>query len=285
MTTPLIRWPLLLTAVTGFLLTSCHSETSTSKTSPTVTQKTNDSSVDSTRIQTVKDSLAILASAPDTFRASNKQIFRMQPISEAQYGAASESVQERKLPADSAAAIATERTFMKTEAGRVRRAATTLFFRPNNGRVIRLKDGPTYQDAEDSYEGYQYLANLATIQQWLVEVGQWEGRHYLLIDQQTGKKTKLISYPVISPDHTRFACANADPTGYSPDGLQLWQKPAGKPPKLLWQRLSNVMQPGIAALSPRWNGNDTLFFYEDFTIAGRYMQLKLQQKSSTRRTR
>jgi hypothetical protein len=267
------------------LLNNCHSEPSTDKASPTLAWATQNNPADSARLQTIKDSLAILASASDTFLASNKQVFRMQPISKAQYDAASDSLRERKLPADSAATVATEKTFMKTEAGRVWRAATTLFFRTNNGRVVRLQDGPTYQDAEDSYEGYHYLANLATIQQWLIEVGQWEGRHYLLIDQRTGKKTRLISYPVISPDHTHFACANADPTGYSPDGLQLWQKSVGKPPRLLWQRISNSMQPGIAALSPRWKGDDTLFFYEDFTIAGRYMQLKLQQKSSTGQTR
>jgi len=150
--------------------------------------------------------------------------------------------------------MATERAFIKTAAGRVWRAANTLFFRTGNGPVSWLHDGPTYQDADDSYEGYRYLANLPEIQHRLVEVGQWEGRHYLLIDQQNGKKSELISYPVISPDHKCFACANADPTGYSLEGIQLWQKPAGQPPQLRWQRLSNALQDGITAVAPRWEG-------------------------------
>lgn len=165
MTALIVRWPLPLIAVAGLLLTNCRSEPSINKASPTIARATRSSSADSARLQTIKDSLAILASAPDTFRASDKQVFQMQPILKAQYDAASDSIQERKLPADSAAAVATERAFMKTEAGRVSRAATTLFFRTNNGRVVRLEDGSTYQHAEDSYEGYQYLANLATIQQ------------------------------------------------------------------------------------------------------------------------
>jgi len=232
--------------------------------------------VDTARLREIKDSLAVLAGVADTFRASNGRVFRMQKISATQYDAASNPGPERKLPADSAAAVAAEKTFLTTAAGRVWRAADTLFFRAGNGRVSWLHDGPTYQNAGDSYEQYRYLANLPEIQQWLVEVGQWEGRHYLLIDQQTGQRTRLISYPVVSPTHQRFACANSDPTGYSLDGLQLWQKPAGKPPRLLWQRLSNAMQPGPAALAPRWQGPDTLLFYQDFTTAGRYMRLSLR---------
>jgi hypothetical protein len=231
--------------------------------------------VDSTRLQAIRDSLAVLAGAPDTFRASNGKVFRIRKISEARYDAASGPALKRAFPADSAAAVATERVFLKTAAGRVWRAADTLFFRTGNGLISQLHDGPIYHDADDSYEGYRYLANLPEIQQWLVEVGQWEGRHYLLIDQQTGKKSKLISYPVISPDRKHFACANADPTGYSLEGIQLWQKPAGQPPRLRWQRLNNATQNGIRALTPRWEGNNTLSFYEDFTIAGKYVQVKL----------
>jgi hypothetical protein len=231
--------------------------------------------VDTARLREIKDSLAILAGAPDTFRASGGRVFRMRKISKAEYDAAGSPSPEHTLPADSTAAVAAEKDFLTTAAGRVWRAADTLFFRAGNGHVGWLHDGPTYQDADDSYEQYRYLANLPEIQQWLVEVGQWEGRHYLLIDQQTSQRTRLISYPVLSPDHQRFVCANSDPTGYSLDGLQLWQKPAGKPPRLLWQRLSNATQPGLAALVPRWQGPDTLFFYQDFISAGRYMELRV----------
>lgn len=261
------------------LLAGCHPDPPTTAEVPlparSNAQKAAKAVVDTARLREIKDSLAILAGAPDTFRASGGRVFRMQKISKTQYESAASPGPEHMLPADSAAAVAAERAFLTTAAGRVWRAADTLFFRAGNGRVGWLHDGPTYQDADDSYEQYRYLANLPEIQQWLMEVGQWEGRHYLLIDQQTGQRTQLISYPVISPDHHRFACANSDPTGYSLDGLQLWQKPAGQPPRLLWQRLSNAMQPGPAALVPRWQGLATLLFYQDFGSAGRYMKLKI----------
>ena len=260
------------------LLAGCHPDPPATAGAPAPARSiAHRAVIDTARLQEIKDSLAVLAGAPDTFRASNGRVFRMQKISKTQYDAASPPGPECTLPSDSAAALAAEKSFlMTTAAGRVWRAADTLFFRAGNGRISWLHDGPTYQTAGDSYEQYRYLANLPEIQQWLVEVGQWEGRHYLLIDQQTGQRTRLISYPVVSPTHQHFACANSDPTGYSLDGLQLWQKPAGKPPRLLWQRLNNAMQPGLAALTPRWQGPDTLLFYEDFTSAGRYMRLGIR---------
>jgi hypothetical protein len=266
----ILQGPAMLAAVAG-LLAGCHADPPTTARVPLLAQSiAHRILVDTARLREIKDSLAVLAGASDTFWVNGGRVVRMAKVSQARYDAAGSPGPEHTLPADSAAALAAEKTFLRTAAGRVWRKADTLFFRAGNGRVGWLHDGPTYQRAEDSYAQYRYLDKLPEIQQWLVEVGEWEGRHFLLIDQQTGRRTKLISYPVISPDHRRFA-----PTGYSPDGLQLWQKPAGKPPRLVWQRLSNAMQPGLAALAPRWQGRDTLYFYEDFTIAGRYMQLKV----------
>ncbi|MBF9221747.1 hypothetical protein [Hymenobacter ruricola] len=199
----------------------------------------------------------------------------MEKISETQYDKAVNPGKEKGFPADSTAAVATEAAYLQTAAGRVWRKADTLFFKTQQGTIIKLKNGPTYQDAEDSYEGYRFLDRLDPIEQWLVEVGKWEGRYYLLIDQQTGKRTDLISYPVISPDRQHFACANSSPTGYDLAGIQLWVKPLGSPPKLRWQRISNSMQPGISAFGPRWENDKTLLFCEDFIIANRYMRIKL----------
>lgn len=217
----LIRVALL--AIGGLtLVAGCHTEPPATKARPSLVRATVPGVVeDSARIQAKKDSLAVLASGPDTLWASNRQVFQLQEISKAQYDEASDSGQQSALPADSAAAVATEGAFMKMEGGRVWRIADTLCFRTSNARISILQDGPTYQDAVDSYEQYRYLDNLTAIQQWLVEVGQWEGRHYLLIDQQTGKQTVLISYPVISPDYQYFACANSGPTSYSLNGVQV----------------------------------------------------------------
>ena len=229
--------------------------------------------VDLSRAQTVHDSLAILATAADTFRLSSGRVFRLEIITEKQYAQAGAPSREHKFPADSAVAVAAEAAYLQASAGRAWRRADTLFFKTALGKIIRLQDGPTYHQEEDSYEGYRYLDDLGAIQQWLVEVGKWEGGHYLLIDQRTGKRTNLIGYPVISPDQTQFICANSSPTGYDWNGLQLWGKPRGLPPQLRWQRLSDGFHPGIAALIPRWENAKTVLFQEDFLIATRYVRI------------
>jgi hypothetical protein len=231
--------------------------------------------VDSAKTQRLRDSLAILAAAPDTFRANNGRVFHLEVITEAQYKQVPAPYQERDFPPDSALAVATEARYLQSAAGHVWRVADTLFFKTEPGAVVRLQNGPTYQDAEDSYEGYRFLDNLSSIGQWLVEVGQWEGMYYLLIDQRTGKRTDLIGYPFVSPDQAHFACASSSPTGYNLNGLQLWLRPQGLPPQLRWQRVSNAEQPGIAALSPRWENSRTLVFYEDFIAAGRHVRIRL----------
>ena len=230
--------------------------------------------VDSSRAETLRDSLSILATASDTFKVNTGRVFRMEKITKSQYQKAFDSGKENVFPADSAAIVATETAYLQATANRVWRRADTLFFKTKQGTVIRLENGPTYHDEEDSYEGYRFLDDIGSIQQWVVEVGKWEGRYYLLIDQQTGKRTNLISYPVISPDRRIFACANSDPTGYDFAGIQLWAKPLGLPPQLRWQRISSST-PGISAYGPRWENDRTLLFCEDFTIANRYMRIRL----------
>lgn len=256
-------------------MVGCNSRSSSK---PTIEEKPVpevSSAVDSSRAETVRDSLAILATASDTFRVNTGRVFRMEKITENQYQKTLNPGKEKNFPPDSAAAVAAEAAYLKAAPGRVWRTADTLFFKTGQGTIIKLQDGPTYQDTEDSYEGYRFLDNLNSIQQWLVEVGKWEGGYYVLIDQQTGKRTDLISYPVISPDRMHFACANSSPTGYDLDGIQLWVKPQGSPPQLRWQRISNSMHPGIAALSPRWENFKTLVFCEDFILAQRYIRIRL----------
>ncbi len=270
-----MRWPRYLIFLVGLLASSCDNAAPSKQEHMRIPALTIAPVVDSTRMQALRDSLAILAAASDTFRLNTGRVFQLEVITEKQYNQAMAPEQEHQFPPDSAAAAATEAAYLQASAGRVWRVADTLFFKTEQGKITRLQDGPTHLDDEDSYEGYRYLDNLSAIQQWLVEVGQWEGRYYLLINQQTGKRTELISYPVISPDKLQFICANSSPTGYNWNGLQLWLKPKGLPPQLRWQRLSDAIQPGIAAISPRWENAKTLVFQEDFLIAARYVRIRL----------
>lgn len=239
------------------------------------TQAPGSATIDSAKIQQQHDSLAVLATAPDTFRANTGRLVRMEVITESQYNHAVKPAPERSFSPDSAQAVAQEASYLQAAAGQVWRVADTLFFKPRQGPVVRLHDGPTYQDAEDSYEGYRFLDNLAVIGQWLVEVGKWEGHYYLLIDQRTGKRSNLIGYPVVSPDHTSFACAGFSPTGYDLEGIQLWRKPPNSPPQVRWQYVSDMTQPGIAASAPRWENAGTLLFSQEFIVASRFVRVRL----------
>lgn len=215
--------------------------------------------------------VAKVVAAPDTFHVSTGRAFTFEPITQAQHEAVPGS-RFREFPVDSAAAAAVEATYLAATAGRVSRAEESLLFKPSHYSPIHLADGPD----DDTYEGYRYLDDLAAIGQWLVEVAQYEGRHYLLIDQATGARTDLIDYPVLSPDHTRFVCAGTSPTGYSANGLQLWQKPAGQPPRLLWQRLMAFNETEWGAADARWRDNQTLVLYKDYTDSGEYVRLRLR---------
>lgn len=205
---------------------------------------------------------------PDTFRVSGSQTFTITPSTKSDYDRA---IPPKLLtfPSDSSAAVAAEQNFMRPAAGLVWRSGNTLLFRTKRGSVVKLHDKPTYQNAGDSYEGYRYLDTLPNIGQWLIDVGKWEGHYFLLIDQASGKRTNLVGYPVVSPDHTRFACAGFSETGYDLDGLQLWQKLPGRPPQLLWQRLN-----AWGADSLVWANNQTLLFHQ-LTDTTRYVRVQL----------
>ena len=46
----------------------------------------------------------------------------------------------------------------------------------------------------------------------------------MLVSQHTGRRTKVWSPPVISPDGRHFVCGNSDVLArYEPSGLQVWE--------------------------------------------------------------
>lgn len=53
---------------------------------------------------------------------------------------------------------------------------------------------------------HEYIEFLPRLDQHLVSVTEYEGYHYLLIDDRTGAKTVIAGKPVLSPGGKRFAC-------------------------------------------------------------------------------
>jgi hypothetical protein len=104
---------------------------------------------------------------------------------------------------------------------------------------------------------------LPRIHQWLVAVRLYEGGHYLLIDQQTGRQTVVWSPPSIAPDGQHFVCGSSDVLArYEPSGLQVWSMTTGRP-QLLWERQTEW---GVS--QPRWLDNYTILFEQDFIHNG-----------------
>ncbi|MCR5887632.1 hypothetical protein LRS06_07540 [Hymenobacter sp. J193] len=152
---------------------------------------------------------------------------------------------------------AEERRRLKTAGPRVRRTGRTLLLQPAKGAPLRFVDNP----AED-YEAniaYEYVATLPSIRHWLLSVHLYEGGYYLLVNQQTGRRTQVWSPPAVAPDGRHFVCGNSDVLArYEPSGLQVWEVEAAGL-RMLWQR-----QTEWGLNQPRWLDNRTILFGQDY---------------------
>ncbi|TYZ07083.1 hypothetical protein FY528_16385 [Hymenobacter lutimineralis] len=157
--------------------------------------------------------------------------------------------------------VAEERRRLQGAGPRVRRSGRTLLLQPAKGVPLRLVDNP----AED-YEvniAYEYVAALPNIKQWLVSVHLYEGGYYMLVNQQTGRRTRVWSPPAVAPDGRHFVCGNSDVLArYEPSGLQVWEV-EGTSLRLLWQRQTEW---GLS--QPRWLDNRTILFNQDYFDKG-----------------
>lgn len=166
---------------------------------------------------------------------------------------------------------AEERQRLKKAGPSVHRTGRMLWLHPSKTGPIKLTTNPAEDESNITYE---YIASLPTIKQWLVAVRLYEGGYYLLIDQRTGRRTRVWSPPAIAPDGQHFVCGNSDVLArYEPSGLQLWAMDGGKP-HLLWER-----QTEWGCTQPRWLDNKTILFEQDFFDNGdvdtRVVRLKL----------
>ena len=139
----------------------------------------------------------------------------------------------------------------------VQRRNNTLLLRPTRAKPLRLVNKTSEDEANSA--AYEYIASIPAIKQWLVAVRLYEGGHYLLVDQRTGRRTHVWSPPAVSPDGRHFVCGNSDVLArYEPNGLQLWAVEDGTL-RLLWER-----QTEWGCTQPRWLDNKTILFEQDF---------------------
>ncbi|GAA3952548.1 hypothetical protein GCM10022406_37830 [Hymenobacter algoricola] len=139
---------------------------------------------------------------------------------------------------------------------KVKRVGKTLWLRPTAAPAVQLVNKLA---DDDTYTTYEYLTALPDIHYWLVSVHLYEGGYYLLINQRTGKRTRVWSPPSVAPDGRHFVCGNSDVLArFEPSGLQVWSTD-GPAPRLLWERQTEW---GVSG--PRWLDNKTILFEQDF---------------------
>ncbi|TGE14819.1 hypothetical protein [Hymenobacter elongatus] len=139
----------------------------------------------------------------------------------------------------------------------VRRVGNSLVLSLSAAKPLRLTNNP-----DEDYEkniGYEYVGSLPEIKQWLISVRLYEGGYFLLVDQRTGRRTRVWSPPAVAPDGRHFVCGNSDVLArYEPSGLQIWSVEGNKLQKL-WER-----QTEWGVTGPRWLDNKTILFEQDF---------------------
>jgi len=202
------------------------------------------------------------SSAYDTLHVAGA-VLHLKPITEAAF---------RRVPEDTSYTADYETT-LTADPGRVRRQDDDLILQPAQGPAVRFRD--TREEVElpggtGSYNlataTYYYRGPLPGTHQWLVAATElhrsrfgFSERHHsyhCLIDQRTGQRTHLVSFPVVSPDGRYLLCAASglyeDQGLEGPAGLQLVELGPGAP-RPRWLR--NPRHWGPDGL--RWTGPRT----------------------------
>jgi hypothetical protein len=137
----------------------------------------------------------------------------------------------------------------------VSRDSLLLTFHLKNGSDLVLKND-TSQDYSN-YIAYNYLSSLATIDYWLLRISYYEGRAYMLVDKENGKKIDIWGEPVFSPSNKYFICYSFDmEAAYDPNGMQLFEI-RGRKVNEKWSYLISDWGPSEI----RWK-NDTIIYLE-----------------------
>jgi len=96
------------------------------------------------------------------------------------------------------------------------------------GRQIEFRDRPVLNRPDDdtAVRIYEYVRFEPAIRQHIVEVGFWEGRQTLLLDDRTAARVVVCALPVISPSGHRLACGDTD-IAYGSGKLEVWRVDTG----------------------------------------------------------
>jgi len=103
--------------------------------------------------------------------------------------------------------------------------------RNNNELSLLLSDGSKHilktnlKDSSSGFKNYIFKNYFKDLGYYLILVGYYEWRNYLLINQKTGDEYKLLcGAPVFSPSRERFVTTCCGGRSFSyPNGIQVWK--------------------------------------------------------------
>jgi|GEM_PF-4281142 len=133
--------------------------------------------------------------------------------------------------------------------GQVIRQKGQLIIRLPYQKTVRLTNNFSDTDV-DNYAEYHFQGSIPELQSWAVGVGLWESGCTLLVNQLTGKQTRLWDTPVMAPDKKHFLTSRIDYMFEDDNGLQYWAVRDHAPVKL-WEQQTTDWSPAEV----RWIDN------------------------------
>ena len=110
--------------------------------------------------------------------------------------------------------------------GRATRTGQTLVLRRKKGPTIALKTRNRCESGSSTHErcrSFVLMADLPSQHCYVVAVTYYEGLDILLIDDRTGRQTKLRGAPSFAPDGAYFLVVDNN-EAYGSLGLELWRR-------------------------------------------------------------
>lgn len=140
--------------------------------------------------------------------------------------------------------------------GRARREGDLLTVVPDSGAPLTLRDDNSKCEdpdwSEETCRGFQFGGYFRSRQAFLVYIGYFEGRDWLLIDAESGHEAKLRSAPIFEPLGYRFVMID-DSDAYGIPGVQVWRRSGGTA-TLEWDYVIDRDLPRKTRLL-RWSGD------------------------------
>jgi hypothetical protein len=107
------------------------------------------------------------------------------------------------------------------------RQGDTLILHPADAPAIPFTDHKAACDAHEvaNCDGYALMANVPRARALVVQQFLYEGSYFLLIDNVTGRRTRLNAMPFFSPDGSEFLVAPYDEENDTgPNNLEIWRR-------------------------------------------------------------